>query len=175
MNLYQFEKIFSRMSKEFGKIVHGEESGYRSILMPMEIALLRTHREHPRSNSQRLKEALALVLFDIQSRYTGETPDLSAFRNVDNERLENALLMVFDPFTSEQVRQSMEEDPDKKVDLSTPDQKRKFFAPFIRCIVRLRESIDIQEKRMGSNGYFDFLEEIFGNHLEEMLGSYLED
>ena len=165
MNPYQFEKIFSRMAKDFGKIAHGEEESYFELLMPLEIALLRTHREYPRSNSQRLKEALALTLFDLRSRYTGETPDLSAFRNEDNERLENALLMVFDPFTSEPLRLSMEEHPETGTDLSTPDSVRAYFTPFIHCIIRLRESIDIQEKRMGSNGYFDFLEEAIGSQV----------
>ena len=157
MNVYQFGKIFSRMAKEFGKIARGKEKRYFEILMTMEVVLLKTHREHPRSNSQRLKEALGLVLYDIQSHYTGETPDLSAFRNEDNARFEEALLMGFDPFTSE---------PNVEVDLSTPDAVRKYFTPFILCIIRLRESIDIQEKRMGSNGYFDFLEETIGPHVE---------
>ena len=166
MNSYQFEKIFSRMTKDFGRIAHGEEESYFEILMPMEVALLRTHREHSRSNSQRLKEALALALYDIQSHYTGEELDLSAFRNIDNERLEEALLMVFDPFTSEPIRQAMEENPNPDIDLSTPDAVREYFTPFILCIVRLRESIDVQEKRMGSNGYFNFLEETIGGHVE---------
>ena len=166
MNVYQFEKIFSHMAKEFGKIARGKEKRYFEILMTMEVVLLKTHREHPRSNSQRLKEALGLVLYDIESHYTGETPDLSAFRNEDNARFEEALLMGFDPFTSEPIRQSMKEHPDVKVDLSTPDAVRKYFTPFILCIIRLRESIDIQEKRMGSNGYFDFMEETIGPQVE---------
>lgn len=166
MNQYQFEKIFSRTSKEIGKIAHGDEEEYFDLLLPMEVALLSAHREYPRSNSHRLKEALALALFDIQARYTGETPDLSAFRNEDNARLEHALLMTFDPFTNEEIQKAIAENPDIKIDLSTDDAVREYFTPFMRCIVRLRESIDIQEKRMGANGYFNFLEEVFGEHLQ---------
>ena len=33
MNVYQFEKIFSHMAKEFGKIARGKEKRYFEILM----------------------------------------------------------------------------------------------------------------------------------------------
>lgn len=61
---------------------------------------------------------IALVLFDIKSCYTGEKYDLKSFRNKDNEKLENALLMAFDPFTNEEIQKVIDvgmEDPDEEV------------------------------------------------------------
>lgn len=34
MQLYQFERIYSQMEKEFGKIRKGEEDGYAMLLFP---------------------------------------------------------------------------------------------------------------------------------------------
>ena len=71
--------------------------------MPLEGNALKVHREFPSSNSRRLREAIALVLFDIKERCTGEKADTGKFRNEDNEKLEKALLMAFDPYTNVEV------------------------------------------------------------------------
>lgn len=61
------------MEKEFGKIRKGEEDGYSMILFTLEGNALKVHREFPLSNSRRMREAIALALFDIRERYMGET------------------------------------------------------------------------------------------------------
>lgn len=66
MQLYQFEKIYSQMEREFGKIRKGEEETYAMLLLPMEGNVLKIHREFPESNSRRLREAIALALFDVK-------------------------------------------------------------------------------------------------------------
>lgn len=87
MQLYQFERIYSQMEKEFGKMRKGEEEAYAMLLLPLEGNALKAHREFPSSNSRRLQEAIALVLFDIKERCTGEKADTGKFRNEDNEKL----------------------------------------------------------------------------------------
>lgn len=64
---------------------------------------MKIHREYPSSNSRRLREAIALVLFDIKEKYTGGKRDTDKFRNEDSERLEKALLMAFDPYTNREI------------------------------------------------------------------------
>lgn len=82
----------------------------------MEGNALKTHREFPSSNSRRLKEAIALVLFDIKERCTGEAIDTEKFRNEENEKLEKALLMAFDPYTNEEVMKLvLQEKEDKEL------------------------------------------------------------
>ena len=71
MQLYQFEKIYSQMEREFGKIRKGEEETYAMLLLPMEGNVLKIHREFPESNSRRLREAIALVLFDVKGNCSG--------------------------------------------------------------------------------------------------------
>ena len=78
MQLYQFEKIYSQMEKEFGKIRKGEEETYAMLLLPMEGNVLKIHREFPGANSRRLREAIALALFDVKVNYSGEEYDTAA-------------------------------------------------------------------------------------------------
>ena len=80
MQLYQFEKIYSQMERKFGKIRKGEEETYAMLLLPMEGNVLKIHREFPESNSRRLREAIALALFDIKGNYSREKYDTDNFR-----------------------------------------------------------------------------------------------
>lgn len=42
------------------------------LLFPLEENVLKMHREYPASDSRRLREAIALVLFDTKEKYTVE-------------------------------------------------------------------------------------------------------
>jgi len=44
MQRYQFEKIFSQMAKDFGKMRKGDEEAYSMLLFPIEGNALKTHR-----------------------------------------------------------------------------------------------------------------------------------
>ena len=51
MQLYQFERIYSQMEKEFGKMKKGEEEVYSMLLFPLEGTVLKVHREFPSSTA----------------------------------------------------------------------------------------------------------------------------
>ena len=160
MQQYQFDKIFSQMEKEFGKIKTGKEEEYTMLFFPMESNVLKIHRKNPASNSRRLREAIALVLFDIKFRYTGVEEALEKFRSEDNRKLEQALLMAFDPFTNEEIYAVIKDD--MKVDLGNLSMLHDYYAEPVICLLRIKESIDTWEKQMGANGYFDFIENHMG-------------
>lgn len=163
MQQYQFEKIYSLMEKEFGKIRTGQEEDYNMLFFPMESNLLKIHRKYPASNSRRLREAIALVLFDIKSRYTGEEFRLDNFRDENNARLEQALLMAFDPFTNDEIRPVVTEK--LQIDLEDRAAVRDYYTEPVVCILRIKDSVDAWEKRMGPNGYFEMLEGMIGIHI----------
>lgn len=152
MQLYQFERIYSQMEKEFGKIKKGNEEEYMMQLSMLEGNVLKIHREDPNANSRRLREAIALVLFDIKSHYTNDTYDVEDFRNEENEKLEKALLKVFDPFSNEEIKENIGND-------FKEEQLFEYYRVWVMCLLRIKESIDTWEKRMGSNGYFLFIEQ----------------
>ncbi len=168
MQRYQFEKIYSQMEKEFGKIKKGEEEGHEMMLFPMEGNALKIHRANPKSNSRRLREAIALVLFDIKNRCTGENYDVENFRDEDTAKLEQALLMAFDPFTNEDIRKILGDQTD-------PEKLHEYYKEPVMCLLRIKESIDIWEKQAGSNGYFEFIENLMGSQItgDEMQFSIL--
>lgn len=159
MQRYQFERIYSVMEKEFGKIKKGEEEEHSMLLFPMESNVLKIHRSHPDSNSRRLREAIGLVLYDIKSRITGEKADTNRFRDADNERLEKALLMSFDPFTNEAIREVLGR--------KEPQDLQEYYKEAVMCLLRIKESIDVWEKRGGPNGYFNFIEQYMGAQIND--------
>ena len=164
MQLYQFEKIYSQMEKEFGKIRKGEEDKYAMLLLPMEENALKTHRQYPASNSRRLKEAIALVLFDIKEKYTGEVFDTQNFRNDDVERLEKALLMAFDPYTNSEIMELLKKQ--FQTDELTQETLKNYYKCPVLCLLRIKDSVDMWEKRSGTNGYFEFVESYMGSHIK---------
>lgn len=164
MQLYQFERIYSQMEKEFGKMRKGEEEVYSMLLLPLEGNALKVHREFPSSNSRRLREAIALALFGIKERCTGEKVDTVKFRNEDNEKLEKALLIAFDPYTNAEVMEHLKQQ-EKTEELSQEMLKSYYKLP-VMCLLRIKDSIDTWEKRSGANGYFDFIESYMGSQIK---------
>ena len=163
MQFYQFERIYSQMEKEFGKVRRGEEDMYSMLLFALESNALKIHRANPACNSRRFREAIALALFDIKMKYTGENIDTDKFRDQDNEKLEKALLMAFDPFTNEEVMQIFVEQ------YETEELGQEFLYQYykipVMCLLRIKESVDQWEKKAGADGYFNFLEGFMGKQI----------
>lgn len=164
MQLYQFERIYSQMEKEFGKMRKGEEEVYSMLLLPLEGNALKVRREFPSSNSRRLREAIALVLFGIKERCTGEKADTGKFRNEDNEKLEKALLMAFDPYTNVEVMELLKQQG--KTEDFTQEMLKSYYKLPVMCLLRIKDSIDTWEKRSGADGYFDFIESYMGSQIK---------
>lgn len=164
MQLYQFERIYSQMEKEFGKMRKGEEEVYSMLFLPLEGNALKVHREFPSSNSRRLREAIALVLFDIKERCTGEKVDTGKFRNEDNEKLERALLMAFDPYTNVEVMELLKQQ--ENTEKLSQEMLKSYYKLPVMCLLRIKDSIDTWEKRSGADGYFDFIESYMGSQIK---------
>ena len=164
MQLYQLERIYSQMEKEFGKMRKGEEEVYSMLLLPLEGNALKVHREFPSSNSRRLREAIALVLFDIKERCTGEKVDTGKFRNEDNEKLERALLMAFDPYTNVEVMELLKQQ--ENTEKLSQEMLKSYYKLPVMCLLRIKDSIDTWEKRSGADGYFDFIESYMGSQIK---------
>ena len=140
----QFERIYSQMEKEFGKMRKGEEEVYSMLLLPLEGNALKVHREFPSSNSRRLREAIALVLFDIKERCKGEKADTGKFRNEDNEKLEKALLMAFDPYTNVEVMELLKQQ--ENTEKLSQEMLKSYYKLPVMCLLRIKDSIDTWEK-----------------------------
>ncbi len=71
----------------------------------------------------------------------------------------NALLMAFDPFTNEEIKELL----DMPMDLA---RLHEYYKLPVMCLLRLKDSIDTWEKREGANGYFNFIERYIGTQVE---------
>ena len=152
------------MEKEFGKMKKGEEEMYSMLLLPIEGNVLKIHREFPTSNSRRLREAIALVLFDIKEKYTGAKYDTDNFRNGDNERLEKAILMAFDPCANNEILELLKQQ--LQIKKLTQEMLKNYYKIPVICLLRIKDSIDTWEKQAGANGYFDFIESYMGSQIK---------
>ena len=142
----------------------GEEDVYSMLLIALEGNALKIHREFPSSNSRRLREAIALVLFEIKGNCTGEKADTGNFRNEENERLEKALLMAFDPFVNENVMKVLKKKTRTRE--LTQEMLKSYYKIPVMCLLRIKDSIDTWEKRSGADGYFDFIEGYMGSQIK---------
>ena len=133
------------------------------LLLPLEGNALKIHREFPLSNSRRLREAIALVLFDLKGMCIGEQADTGKFRNEDNEKLEKALLMAFDPYTNAEIMEILKQET--RTNEFTQEMLKDYYKLPVMCLLRIKDSIDAWEKRSGADGYFDFIESYMGGQI----------
>lgn len=57
MQLYQFERIYSQMEKEFGKIKKGNEEAFGMLLLPMEAECIENLLVEPQLKQPQIKRS----------------------------------------------------------------------------------------------------------------------
>lgn len=165
LNKYQFDKISTTMTKEFGKIQNGTEEKHAMILIALEGNLLKLYRQDNKRDGRRAIEAIHLCLIKVNGYLTDTEYELSSFLSPENEALAQGLLMGFDPFTNEEIFASANE----FYDLETPEGLRQYFMEPVICLIRIEKSIELWTKNMGAAGYFNFLEENIGTTVAKDL------
>ena len=125
----------------------------KDILAPGDFFITSLLQFQPKS--EELMQVLALL---VKGNCSGEKYDTGNFRNEENERLEKALLMAFDPYTNEEIMELLKEQ--FQVDMLSQGQVKEYYRFPVMCLLRIKESIDTWEKHSGSDGYFDFIEVI---------------
>ena len=72
--------------------------------------------------------------------------------------------MAFDPFFNEEIGEVLSSE--LKMDLGDKEEMELYFRDPGRCVLRILDSVDLWDKRRGSDGYFLFLEEWLGKKVE---------
>ena len=67
--------------------------------------------------------------------------------------------MAFDPFTNEEIREGLGQ--------MDAEHLHEYYKEPVMCLLRIKDSVDIWEKRGGSNGYFDFIEQYMGAQIND--------
>jgi len=174
VNSYQFDRISSHMAKEFGVMEKNNEEAYHDMLFPMESNMVKINRIHKINNSRRVVEAVHVCLFIIGGYINKKDYDLSNFTTKENKPYVDALLMSFDPFTNKSILKNIND----KYGFSSVENLRRYFDIPVKCILRIEKSVELWTKERGFSGYFDFLEETFGEAVSddnEMSFCYITD
>lgn len=165
INRYNFDRISSRMSQKFGNIKKGDEEDHALLLFPMESNMLKLHRENEKRDSRRAIEAIHICLLTIDGYLTDTEYDFGNLLAEENEALAKGLLMSFDPFTNEEVREVLEETHD----LKSKEVLESYFQEPVKCLLRLEKSIELWLKEWGNDGYFNYVEDLMGDSIKRDL------
>jgi len=149
------------MQREFGQIRKGTENDYIALLLPMESNLLKTSRNISCTNGRRASEAVQICLLKVKERLDQTVYDCSSIITEESASFTQALLMSFDPFTNPVILKFIK----KKYDLSSKEGSRTYYAIPIKCLLKIKSSIDFWTKEYGASGYFDFIDGQFGSQV----------
>lgn len=172
VNRYQFDKISSNMAKEHGTIKSGTEDMYAMMLAAMEGNMLKQYRQNQDMTGRLVVDAIRICLYKTHEKLSGNEYDLSSFTAPETEQLVYALLMGFDPFTNEEVKEVLS----ASFDLADQEMLRVYYGVPVKCLLRIEKSVELWTKEWGSGGYFKFLEQHMGHlieHNQEMKYSVL--
>ena len=153
-----FERISSKMAREFGRMKKGKEESYALLLLPIESNLLKANRKCGINNGRRAIEAIRLCLFKIEGYVNGWEYDFGQYLTSDNRDYLDAVLYAVDPGFNDELSAVVSQ----WYDMSRADDLREYFSLPVKCLLRIEDSIQMWTKEGGASGYFDFLESTFG-------------
>ena len=174
INRYHFDRISSRMSQRFGSIKKGEEDSHMPYMLPMETNLLKLHRENGKRDSRRAIEAIHICLLTIDGYLADLEYDLEPFISEENQALAEGLLMSFDPFTNGVIKKALGDG----VRLDSEEHLEAYYAEPVKCLIRIEKSIEMWLKARGTDGYFQYIEDLMGDAVKtdtRMEYAVLED
>ena len=163
VNNYKMEKIASKMSKKFGKIKRGEEDNYTMELFTIEANLIKTHRRYKGNKSRRVIEAINIFLLKIDAYISdGIKYDFSGQLKEENRVFLEALQMSCDPLYNDELKTALSKD----FDLDNRKNREKIFEIPVKCLLRIKKSVEMWIRELGNYGYFKFLEKQMGSKIE---------
>lgn len=158
INRYNFDKISSRMGQRFGTIKRGEEEDHSFFMFPIESNMLKLHREKESRDSRRAIEAIHICLLTIDGYVTDTEYDLEMFLSEDNQALAKGIMMSFDPFTNDEIKEVVGGDR-----LDSAEKLEAYFQEPVQCLLRIEKSIEMWMKARGRDGYFQYIEDLMGD------------
>ncbi len=163
VNNYKMEKIADKMAKKFGKIKRGEENEYTFELFTMESNLMKIHRVHPNFKSRRVIDAINIFLLKIDAYLSdGIEYDFSKLIDDGTEAYLEALQLSCDPLYNGELQDITKEN----YDLDNKEDLNELFTIPVKCLLRIKKSVELWIKKGGINGYFNFLETQIGEKVQ---------
>ncbi len=161
MDFSQFRNIARRMERTYGTISKEDQEKYMQLLMSLEGNMFFAHQE-VHASSVDAQYAVLMALYYIRDRMEGTETDLERFETHKNLALKHALLLSFDPFTSEEIAPVLEKAGYEN--WKDAEFLKTYYPPYIRALLKLYSSIELWNRELGSNGYFQFLTASMGKN-----------
>src|SRR6056297_1838270 len=121
------------------------------------LVVFKNHEDDKNYNSRRVTEAINLFLFIIKGYINDIEYDLSSHKNKGNQAYLAALQKACDPYFDDEIRAALSND----LDFDDPEDEKIFFKDVIRCLIRIKESVEFWCPEWGRNGYFRYIQ----NHI----------
>lgn len=157
VNRYQFDKIVQVMKNEIGSIRKGRESEYEGELRILEQFLYESYPKY-HVNGRQLSEIMKVVLWDIKSYMEHTEYDYSKWMEDLYREYADEIETLFLPDKNKRLENILRISPDS---MSSEERKEYLKLP-AKCIIRVLESIEMWTKERGADGYYNFIEEFFG-------------
>ncbi len=159
VNNYKMEKIADKMAKKFGKIERGEESEFTTELFTMESNLMKIHRANPDFKSRKVIDAINIFLLKIDAYLSdGIEYDFSRQMEESIKAYLETLQLSCDPLYNEELQDITKEN----YDLDNKENLKEVFTVPAKCLIRIKDSVEMWVKKGGIDGYFNFLENQMG-------------
>jgi hypothetical protein len=156
VDAFKLDRISSRMAKRYGTIPAGREELFAMPLSAMESNLLKLHRENPSRTGRQALTAVKMALLTIDGYVRQVEYDYEQFMTSENQHLLHGLLMSFDPFTNPEIHEVIIGDE------ANLDVEEYFKIP-VKCLLRIEKSLKLWTDKLGTNGYFYFIEKHMGH------------
>lgn len=157
---YHLEKNISRVKKECGYIIENKEDDYYFELNTIETTLYSYYLVYEISSKDAKK--IIMQLINILYGYIHQ-------QNIDFFTDEDKKIYIMTKFLEEKcnpyLNDNIKEIIKDQIEIKH-ENDFEIFKPMLKCLERIYRSIIFWDKRLGTNGYFEFLESV-----EDSLGN----
>ena len=154
---YDMKKITAKLKKEFGSIKHGDEEPYLEGLAAYENNL-QVMVERYQLNSRQLRTIVEIWMLLLYGSLHQKTYDFCAVADLDLIEIAKSLEWYSNPIINPKLYDTL-----KAEDIAALDKNKiceRSVTMAFRLLIRIHESMDFWEKKLGSNGYLNYLSNV---------------
>ncbi len=115
---------------------------------------MKIHRANPNFKSRKVIDAINIFLLKIDAYISGGIEyDFSKQMEEGVNAYLEALQLSCDPLYNKELHHITKEN----YDLNNKEDLKEIFTEPVKCLIRIKESVEMWIKKCGRDGYFDFL------------------
>lgn len=165
LNEYKINKICNDIKLKFGIIQSSEQILYSKYIKCMELNLMQIHHINPAIyTSRKALEAINYCLITLYSKITNISYNFCNYINSENEIFINILIQSYDCKENIDLLNAL---TNESINIEEYQNSANVLSVIIKCLLKLKDTIEYLLKKSGFNGYFLLLNDILNE--EEYL------